>query len=181
MKLVTLLLAALTFTSMSVAYATKPIPKYDRDEWLPSWPDLDGDCINERHELLISTSLKPVKMSNNGCYVQSGYWLDPYTGKYHTQARDMQIEHLVSLVDAHYSGGYKFTLEQKRKFALDRSNLRVVYGQINQDKSGKRPSKWMPPLGSFQCEFATTYKQVKAKYGLSISQKDQKTLSKACN
>lgn len=150
-------------------HAAKKIPQYDRDEWLPSWPDIDGDCINERHELLIETSLKPVKMSENGCYVQSGYWQDPYTGEFHTQASDMQIEHLVSLVDAHYSGGYSFSIAKKQKFAIDRDNLRVVYGPVNQDKGGKKPSEWMPPLKSYHCEFAQTYTAVKNKYGLNIT------------
>src|SRR5690606_34932054 len=44
---------------------TTQIGAYNRDDYLPSWADVDGDCINTRHEVLIVVSLIPVTMNWN--------------------------------------------------------------------------------------------------------------------
>ncbi|MDP5208849.1 hypothetical protein Q5Y71_03745, partial [Microbulbifer sp. 2205BS26-8] len=71
---------------------------YDRHEWLPRWSDSDGDCQSTRHELLIQFSLAPVTFTNaKSCTVNTGLWLDPYTGQFFTLASDLDIEHIVPL------------------------------------------------------------------------------------
>ena len=53
---------------------------YDRDDW-PHWSDEDGDCVNTRHEVLITESQEAVEMvADAPCRVESGRWHDPYTG-----------------------------------------------------------------------------------------------------
>ena len=51
--------------------------KYDRSAF-GGWGDDDGDYQNTRHERLISRSIEPVELSEDGCLVISGYWKDLY-------------------------------------------------------------------------------------------------------
>jgi len=79
---------------------------YDRKAW-KHWVDVDKDCQNTRHEVLLEESLAPVtfKTSKN-CRVVSGNWLGAYSGKVFTDASQLDIDHLVPLKEAHESGGY---------------------------------------------------------------------------
>ena len=45
------------------------------------WVDKDGDCLNERHELLEQLSTGSVHYSDDNCRVVRGRWNDPYTGR----------------------------------------------------------------------------------------------------
>ena len=74
----------------------------------------------------------------------------PYTvTSYYTQQRIstpkrptdciQQTDHIVSLHDAHNSGAYKFTAEQKRQFASDPLNLVIACQSVNSTKSDRLP------------------------------------------
>lgn len=63
--------------------ANSNVKDYDRHEWLLRWSGPDGDCQSTRHELLVQFSLAPVIFTNErGCTVDTGLWLDPYTGHF---------------------------------------------------------------------------------------------------
>ena len=75
-------------------------PRYDRDSY--NYPaDRDGDCVNTRHEVLAEQSRVEPRMSRDGCYVSAGEWTDPYSGEVYTDPRDLQVDHLVPLYNAH--------------------------------------------------------------------------------
>jgi hypothetical protein len=66
-------------------------PVYDRPS---TWDDADGDCISDRHEILIAQhrdvdGAYPLVMSSDGCFVQTGRWLDPYDNIYYYAASDV--------------------------------------------------------------------------------------------
>ena len=61
-----------------------PIPPDDRSGYdralFGGWADADGDCRSTRQEVLAALSTGPVRWSANGCEVERGRWIDPYTG-----------------------------------------------------------------------------------------------------
>ena len=58
------------------------------------WSDEDGDRQNTRHERLIARSTAPVELSEDGCQILRGRWMDPYTGNVHVAAQEIEIDHL---------------------------------------------------------------------------------------
>ena len=69
---------------------------YRREDYLTSWIDEDGDCQNLRHEMLIRDSLSDITFTNpNRCTVNTGRWLDPYTGTYINRASDLDVDHVI--------------------------------------------------------------------------------------
>ena len=69
--------------------------KYNRKDW-KHWSDFDGDCQNTRAEILISQSSTPVRFSDaRKCYVTTGKWYDPYSGRTFTNDDDLDIDHIL--------------------------------------------------------------------------------------
>lgn len=158
--------------------------KYDRKSW-PHWIDADGDCQDTRAEILIRDSVVPVKFKRNkGCNVSWGQWIGPYTGKTITQASDLDIDHIVPLSHAHETGGANWTRDKKRQFANDPDNLLAVDDATNQKKGDKGPARWKPPSKSYWCEYSRRWRQIKSKYGLTISTPEERSLivmGRTCN
>lgn len=153
------------------AATTSAIPAYDRDEYLPDWDDADNDCINTRHEVLILESAIPVTMNASGCSVVAGLWNDPFTGQSFTDPSDVDVDHLVALQEAHDSGGYLWTTEQKQAFANDllrADALRAIDDGTNSSKSARDPAEWLPPDSSFHCEYVRDWVEIKNDYGLTF-------------
>ena len=81
--------------------------------------DIDGDCQNTRHEVLIAESVIPVVLDERGCKVISGQWHDPFTGNTYTDPSDLDIDHMVPLKEAHVSGGYAWSSARREQYAND--------------------------------------------------------------
>ncbi len=143
--------------------------EYNRKDW-PHWIDQDHDCQNTRAEILIRDNIGIIKFKRNKpCNVSWGKWICPYTGKEFTKASDIDIDHVVSLSDAHRSGGANWTRDQKRAFANDPENLLAVWDKVNVQKSDKGPDEWEPPNKSFCKKYVSIYNYIKMKYGLKIT------------
>ena len=69
---------------------------YNRDDW-SHWLDSDGDCMNTRHEVLLTQSMGNVLLSSDGCRVLSGVWTGPYTGTRYQNPSDLDIDHVIPL------------------------------------------------------------------------------------
>lgn len=143
------------------------IARYDRNLF-GGWADADEDCMNTRHEILASLSTQDVKLSRNKCLVVRGEWLDQYTGKTFTRARDVDIDHLVPLKWAWDRGAHSWSPERRAEFANDPVNLFPVMDQVNQDKGAKGPVDWLPPDDSFRCQYITRFMRVALEYNLQI-------------
>ena len=170
--------ASLVLDSLVVASKSDGGLDYDRDDW-NAWIDADSDCQNTRHELLALESLKPVVRSHDGCNVESGEWLDRFTGDIYTQASDATIDHLVALSEAHKSGGWAWTASRKEDFANDLDNpasLGVAGQGVNSSKGDKDPTEWKPPLLAAHCSYAIDWISVKADWELTITQQEKASL-----
>lgn len=151
-------------------------PQYDRRSWV-HWIDEDGDCQNSRAELLIKTSLQPVEFtSDSRCTVQSGYWIDAYSGLTIVLARDIDIDHIVPLGWANARGGYAWDRELKKRFANDEQNLIPTSKSLNRSKGAKGPTEWMPPLPDFRCDYLHLFDAVVRGYELAYIAEEKEVI-----
>ena len=141
---------------------------YQRDEYISSWIDEDGDCQNLRHEMLIRHSQRKVIFTNSSqCTVTGGLWLDPYLGKVITIASDLDVDHVIPLAYAHANGGAAWPRSKKQSFAMDEINLLLVDDGENQLKGAKGPSGYLPRK-EYQCDYVKKWQLVATKYKLEL-------------
>ena len=101
----------------------------------------------------------------NGC-------IAPYTCRTFTSVRDVDIEHIVAWAEARRSG---LSCADARAFVNDPLNITVAYPRLNrQQKSDKDIADWQPPRNA--CWFAARVKAVKAKYGLTMDDRERRAL-----
>ena len=165
--------------SLTVADLDPARTPYEREEYdQGGWGDFDGDCISTRHEILITYSLVPVTMDASGCYVETGQWIDFYTGDEFTSADQVTIDHVVPLAEAHRAGAWRWDLDSRYRFANDAfpGHLVVVGGDVNQSRADKRPDEWTPPDPAAHCGYATNWILSKARYRLSVTANEQVAL-----
>lgn len=160
------------------AKKAKPYSKYNRKSWA-HWSDFDGDCMNTRHEILLSQADGPVKKSPDGCYISTGTWNDPFSGKTLHRASDLDVDHIIPLKWASAHGGVSWSKSKKEKFANDPLNLLAVDDGLNQSKGAKGPTKWMPPNQKFRCAYLGQWQVVLGKYpSLKMTTKETRIFNK---
>jgi len=165
--------------SLAASTATVGIP-YNRDDWLTSWADADGDCQNTRTEVLIAEADGPLTYGPGNCTVTAGIWNDPYTGLTFTNPADLDIDHLVPLSDAHRSSGWQWSTAQKHAYANDLTHpetLIAVDDGTNSSKGDKSPDQWMPPSPMFRCTYAVMWISVKASWTLTVTAAERQALT----
>lgn len=151
---------------------------YQREDWA-HWQDADGDCQDTRAELLIRSSRVPVSFRDaRRCVVDSGEWLDPYSGELIFQASELDIDHLVPLKHAHGHGADQWPQQDKARFANDPANLVAVRAALNRSKGAQSPDQWLPPQRQFWCEYGQRWQQIKHRYGLQITPPEARALER---
>ncbi len=151
---------------------------YNRKDWA-HWSDFDNDCMNTRHETLKDQADGPIKLSPDGCYVSTGLWLDPFSGKTFTRASDLDVDHIIPLNWAHTHGGANWSKAKKERFANDPINLLAVDDGLNQQKGAKGPDQWMPQNKAFRCKYLTMWATLFSKYGaLNMTSSENRTFQK---
>lgn len=138
---------------------------YDRSEF-GSWIDEDGDCQNTRHEMLVLYSAEAPTLSRDRCYVLSGIWLDPFSGKRFRDPKQLDIDHIIPLKWAHDAGAAGWPTEKKKLFANDPNNLLVVSARLNRQKGADGPLNWLPPNRAFRCEYIIRFYRIARAYEL---------------
>ena len=144
-------------------------------ELFPHWKDLDGDGCDTREEVLIRDSQTKAQVDPFGCVVVAGDWLSPYDGARWSDKGNVDIDHVVALKEAWDSGAWAWTTSQRKLFANDLSDPRTllaVTDSVNQSKSDKDPSNWLPPLASYHCTYISDWVAVKARWKLSMDQSE---------
>ncbi len=141
-------------------------PDYDRPS---TWDDEDGDCISDRHEVLIAQHLDgdgayPLVMSSSGCFVETGRWLDPYDDIHYYSASNVQIDHVVALYESWVSGLGNLSASLQRRYANTGSlaegvlpetshNFLAVGASSNGEKGSSDPTQWMPRNEAYHCTY----------------------------
>ena len=168
---------------LSVEVGEVNTPAYDRPS---TWDDEDGDCISDRHEVLIAQHLEgdgayPLVMSSSGCFVETGRWLDPYDDIYYYSASDVQIDHVVALYEAWVSGLGNRDPGLQRRFANTGSlgegvlpetshNFLAVGASSNGEKGSSDPTEWMPRNEAYHCTYLKKWVLTKSQSELLLDQ-----------
>ncbi|MCY4149981.1 MAG: excalibur calcium-binding domain-containing protein [Gammaproteobacteria bacterium] len=95
----------------------------------------------------------------------------PYTGTCFKNRYQTDIEHVVSLSEAHDSGLCARSRQVKRQFATDLLNLTLASPSTNRHrKSAKDLAEWIPKMNA--CWYAARTLEVRRKYGLTIDSRE---------
>ena len=172
-----------TLFGLSVEVGQVNTPAYDRPS---TWDDQDGDCISDRHEILIAQHLEgdgayPLVMSSSGCFVETGRWLDPYDDIYYYSASDVQIDHVVALYESWVSGLGNLETALQRRYANTGSlsegilpetshNFLAVGASSNGEKGSSDPTQWMPRDEAYHCTYLKKWVLNKSQNGLLFDQ-----------
>ncbi|MDQ4503077.1 HNH endonuclease family protein [Sinomonas sp. ASV322] len=157
-----------------------PKTGYARERFGPAWDDVDRNGCDTRNDILARDLLDVAFVSGPArCMVASGILADPYTTRSiefrrGERSSDVQIDHVVPLSDAWQKGAQQWTAERRREFANDPANLLAVDGPANQEKGDGDLATWLPPAKSFRCEYAVRIVEIKAAYGLRMTDEERR-------
>jgi len=145
----------------------------------PTWRGLvvedENRCssYNRESDYRYSQSLEARIVERMGGQIYS-----PYCGTVFSSTSETDIEHIVSLSEAHDSGLCRADVSTRRHFASDLDNLTLAPPAKNRcNKGGKcgfDAGEWLPE--SNRCWFAARVVAVKQKYGLSVDQRERDAL-----
>jgi hypothetical protein len=123
---------------------------------------------------------------NRADYAFVSYTSESSIGYYSGDAcEDIDIDHVVSLADAHESGAALWSAAEKAQFANDRSNHAAACSSINRSKGSSTPSDFLRKSSDgagveFRfvdfCGYVATYVSVKEAYELSFESDDEELL-----
>jgi hypothetical protein len=147
------------------------------------WVDEDGDCQNTRTEVLIrddddeAVEFKGQKT----CDVLRGTWFDPYTGNPIREAKQLDVDRLVPLKNAHDSGAWAWSAARRREYAnylKFNRHLLAVSASENRKKGDKGPDRYMPPRKEYHCEYVRTWVKIKADWELEMTEAEGEAVQK---
>ena len=139
------------------------------------WRDIDGDGCDSREQVLKRDSVTLPQVDPYKCKVIAGDWVSPYDGARWSDPTDIDIDHVVALKEAWDSGAWAWSAATRNAYANDTSDKRTllaVTDNVNQQKSDKDPSNWVPPLKSYLCTYLGNWISIKARWNLSMDQSE---------
>ncbi len=152
-----------------------PLDSYDRDFFGPPWQRLSLQPCDTRNEVLSEWLIDAEITGAGECSVESGWFVDPYTGHYVEFVRgpksshEVHIDHVVALADAWRKGAAHWPAARAQEFANDPLNLLPTQAWVNEEKGAEDASSWLPHNEGFRCFFAVQQVLVKEKYDLGVS------------
>jgi hypothetical protein len=159
-----------------------PKSGYDRAAMFgTAWLDVDRNGCDTRNDILARDL--SAEVMDGPCRVLAGTLKDPYTAttiefvRGNTTSLEVQIDHVVALMDAWQSGAQQLTLVQRVSLANDPLNLMAVDGPTNGAKGASNAASWLPPNKSFRCEYVARQISVKATYGLWVTQPEKEAMN----
>ncbi|MFD5786846.1 HNH endonuclease family protein [Streptomyces sp. NPDC127037] len=150
---------------------------YERDSF-KHWVDEDEDGCSTRQEVLIAEAVTAPEQGAR-CALSGGSWRSYYDEVEVTDARKLDIDHMVPLAEAFDSGAYDWTPERRQAYANDLSaerSLVAVTAKTNRSKADKDPAAWMPPSDSATCTYLVDWTATKLRWGLTADEAEQKAL-----
>lgn len=151
---------------------------YERSKFR-HWIDADKDSCNTRQEVLKAEAVIAPQQGPN-CALSGGEWYSPYDDKYFTDARGLDIDHLVPLAEAWDSGASAWTAKEREAHANDLDDARAliaVSAASNRSKADKDPSEWLPPYEGYRCQYVTDWIADKTRYQLSVDPTEEAALA----
>ncbi|MEV5203216.1 HNH endonuclease family protein [Streptomyces sp. NPDC053720] len=171
---------------LSLAEAIAKIPAadesrtgYKRDSFR-HWIDEDKDGCSTRNEVLLAEATKKPEQGPK-CALTGGEWLSYYDEATVTEARKLDIDHMVPLAEAWDSGASEWDSDRRMRYANDLSaerSLVAVTAHENRSKADKDPSEWMPPANSAKCTYLADWTATKLRWKLTADDKERTALEK---
>ena len=115
------------------------------------------------------------------CTVDGGQWFAPFTGKTVSFSRLLDIDHTVPLANAHRSGAWAWSSQNKEDYFNDLSfdgHLIAVALTVSRSRGTSGPEDWQPPNMGSWCEYAVNWIQVKAAWNLTATADEWSALEK---
>ena len=150
-----------------------PRTGYDRDQFGPTWKDIDHIGCDQRNDVLardlIDTTFRP---GTNNCIVFTGTLHDPYAGttiafqRSQTTSDDMQIDHVVALSKRLVDRRPTARPDDPRAARERPTQPAATDGPTNQTKGDADAATCLAPNRATWCPHVARQVAVKAKYGL---------------
>ena len=157
---------------------------YSRDRF-PHWIGQSGDggagCAGchgcDTRDVVLERDGESVQ-TNPDCTITGGRWFSPYDGKTVTDAKQLDIDHMVPLANAWRTGAKEWTDTTREQFANDLVNpqLLAVTLTTNRSKGDQDPSEWKPPRHEYWCVYAQHWITVKTSWKLRITATERDAL-----
>ncbi|WP_073224271.1 HNH endonuclease family protein [Streptomyces sp. NBRC 110465] len=171
-------------SGLSLTAAIKDIPVaaerrdgYERDAFR-HWVDEDSDGCQTRAEVLLAEAVTAPEQGER-CSLTEGRWNSYYDEVEVTDARKLDIDHMVPLAEAWDSGAWDWTPERREAYANDlgaERSLVAVTAKSNRSKADRDPAVWMPPAESATCTYLVDWTATKLRWRLSADQAEQDAL-----
>ena len=156
-----------------------PLTGYSRAQFGPAWPTENG--CDARNEVLRRDLTKTTLQGS--CTVETGTLVSPYTGGTISFVRGpnsaiVQIDHVVPLGDAWQKGAQSWTAAKRETFANDLAELLAVDAHSNEQKGDADAASWLPSNKAFRCQYVDIQVNVKATYGLWVTQAEHDAIAR---
>ncbi|MFE7492166.1 DUF1524 domain-containing protein [Kitasatospora sp. NPDC057965] len=147
---------------------------YTREKF-PHWIRQYGTC--DTREVVLARDGQNV-VQDDQCRAVSGTWVSPYDDKVFTDAKALDIDHLVPLAASWRAGAETWTTDKRKAFAndLEHSQLVAVSAASNRAKADKSPDQWRPPLRPYWCTCSRAWTDIQHLYGLSVAEPEKAAL-----
>lgn len=167
-----------------------PKTGYSRSQFGDAWSDDvsvaggHNGCDTRSDVLREQLTDVVIKPGTADCVVLSGVLNDPYTGtsveyqRGQGSSNTVQIDHVVALSDAWQTGAQQLDEATRRNFANDPVNLQATLGWVNQEKGDSDAASWLPPNAAYRCMYVTRIVDVKALYGLWVTQAEHDAIAR---
>lgn len=158
---------------------------YDRDLFAFKAVDHDRNGCDVRNDVLRRDLVDVVvRDGTQGCVVETGRLLDPYTGvdiefvRGSGTSSQVQIDHVVALGNAWALGAQQWDEATRHRFGNDPLNLLAVDGPTNQSKGAGDAATWLPPQRGFRCTYVARQVSVKVAYDLRVTAAEQEAMQR---
>ncbi|MFD4592845.1 HNH endonuclease family protein [Streptomyces rubiginosohelvolus] len=150
---------------------------YERDSF-KHWVDEDDDGCPTRQEVLLAEAVTSPEQGDR-CTISGGTWLSYYDEAEVSDAKKLDIDHVVPLAEAWDSGAHDWTPERREAYANDLTaerSLVAVTAKTNRSKGDEDPAAWMPPAESAACTYLVDWTATKLRWNLSADETEQAAL-----
>ncbi|WP_375400706.1 HNH endonuclease family protein [uncultured Amnibacterium sp.] len=138
--------------------------------------DADGDGCYTRREVLKRDAIHIARISSS-CAIYGGRWRSLYDNRYTDDRGTLEIDHLVPLAEAWYSGADAWSHRRQIAFGNDidyKWDLQAVTSSLNRLKLAGDPAEWLPPTN--KCIYVKAWIGVKYRWNLPVDPAEKAAL-----
>ncbi|GAB2628294.1 HNH endonuclease family protein [Streptomyces capparidis] len=167
---------------LRTAVATLPVAEESRAGYVRTafrhWVDADGDGCSTRNEVLLEEAIQAPQVTGR-CTLTGGAWHSWYDDTEVTDARGLDIDHLVPLAEAWDSGAGAWSATRRQAYANDLGDNRALVAataRSNRSKADQDPTDWLPDP-AVVCHYITDWTAIKHRWDLTVDPAEQRTLT----